>query len=183
MQQHGGRQLAPTVNTHMQNVFGIKFEIQPRAAIGNNTGRKQQLARHVGFAFVMVEKHARAAVHLRNDDALGAIDDKGAVFGHEWQVAHIDFLLFNILDRFRAGFVVNVENNQTQRHFQRCRIGHAALLAFLDIVFRALKIIGNKFQHGCAAEIGDWKHGFENRLQTVLVAAFGGRFHLQKLII
>jgi DNA-directed RNA polymerase beta subunit len=33
----------------------------------------------VGLALVVVEEHARRAVHLRDDDALGAVDDEGAV--------------------------------------------------------------------------------------------------------
>ncbi len=183
MQQNCGGQLTTPINAHVQNVFRIKLKIKPRAAIRDNPCRKKQLARHVCFAFVVIEKHARAAVHLRNNDALRAVDHKGTVFGHERQVAHIDFLFFDVLDRFGTGFIVNVEHNQPQGDFQRCGIGHAALLTFLDIIFRALEIIRNEFQHGCAAEIGNWKYGFENRLQAVFVAPFGGTLHLQKLII
>ncbi len=36
--------LATTVYTEIQDVFGIKFEIEPRATIRNDTGREQQLA-------------------------------------------------------------------------------------------------------------------------------------------
>ena len=31
-------------------------------------------------------------MQLRNDDALGTINDEGTVVGHQWEVAEIDFL-------------------------------------------------------------------------------------------
>ena len=70
----------------------------------------------MGFAFVMVEEHARATVHLRDNHPLRAIDNKCAIIGHEGQVAHIDFLLFNIFHRFGTGFFINIKNHQTERH-------------------------------------------------------------------
>jgi len=50
-------QLALAVNAHIQDVFGVKFKIQPRTAVRNNAGSEQQFARCMGFATVMVEKH------------------------------------------------------------------------------------------------------------------------------
>ena len=58
-QQNRHRHLAPTVNAEVQNVLGVKLEIQPRAAVGDDPGRKQQLARTMGLATVMLKEHAR----------------------------------------------------------------------------------------------------------------------------
>ena len=98
-QQDRRRQLAAAVDAHEQHVLGIEFEIQPGAAVGNHAGRKQQLAGGMGLALVVIEEHTRRAVQLGDDDALGAVDDEGAVVGHERQFAHVDFLLLDVLDR------------------------------------------------------------------------------------
>ena len=37
-EQNSRRDLAPAVNTAIHQVLGIELEIQPRSAIGNNTG-------------------------------------------------------------------------------------------------------------------------------------------------
>src|SRR3546814_8590546 len=74
----------------MHDVLGIELEVEPRAAIGNHAGGVEILARRMGLALVVVEEHARAAVHLADADALGAVDDEGALVGHERHVAHVD---------------------------------------------------------------------------------------------
>ena len=61
-------------------------------------GREQQLARAVGLALVVLEEHARRAVQLRDDHALGAVDDERALVGHQRHFAHVDLLLLHFLD-------------------------------------------------------------------------------------
>ena len=90
----------------------------------------------MGLALVVIEEHAGRAVHLRDDDALGAVDDERAVVGHERDVAHVDILLLDVLDGLGAGFLVDIEHDEAQRHLERRRIGHAALAALVDVVFR-----------------------------------------------
>ena len=63
----------------------------------------------VGLAAVMVEQHARRTVHLADDDALGAVDDEGAVLRHERHVAHVDVLLLDIDDRLGLGVGIDLE--------------------------------------------------------------------------
>ena len=43
-QQHGSRQLAATVYSHVDEVFRIKLKIQPGATVRNNTRAVEQLA-------------------------------------------------------------------------------------------------------------------------------------------
>src|SRR5690606_24473532 len=75
-QQDRDRQLAATVDTGEQRVLRIELEVQPGAAIGNDAGAVQQLAGAVRLAAVVIEEHARRTVQLRDDDALGAVDDE-----------------------------------------------------------------------------------------------------------
>ena len=83
----------------------------------------------------MIKENAGRAVHLANDYPLGAVNDKGAVVSHQGHVTHVDFLFLDIQDRFRLGIFIHLKNNQAQCDFQRCGVGHATLLAFLDVIF------------------------------------------------
>ena len=78
-QQRRHRNLAAAVDAGVHDVLGIELDVEPGAAIGDDARGKQQLARRVRLALVMVEEDARRTVHLRDDDALGAVDDEGAV--------------------------------------------------------------------------------------------------------
>src|SRR3546814_15581530 len=84
---------------------------------------EEVLARGVRLAAVMVEEHAGAAVHLRDDDALGAVDHEGAVEGHERHVAHVDVLLLDVADRARAGLLVADPPQQAAGHLAPRRVG------------------------------------------------------------
>ncbi len=130
------------------------------------------------FAFIMVEEHTGAAVHLRDNHPLRAIDNKCAIIGHKGQIAHIDFLLFNVFDRLGAGFFINIKHHQTERHFQRSGISHATLLALFDVIFGFFKIIGDEFQHGSAGEITNRENRFEHSLQTVFITTTIRLLHL-----
>ena len=101
----------------------------------------------MGLALVVVEEHAGRAMHLRDDHALGAVDDEGAVVGHERDVAHVDILLLDVLDRLGAGLLVDIEHDEAQRHLERRGIGHAALAALVDVVFRRLELVLDEFEH------------------------------------
>ena len=183
IEQGRRRQLAAAVDADMNDVLGVEFEIEPGTAIGNDAGREQQLARGMGLALVVIEEDARAAVHLGDDDALGAVDDEGAVLGHEGDVAHIDVLFLDVLDRLGAGFLVHIEHDEAQGHLERRGIGHGALLALLDVVFRILEMVIDIFEQRGFAEILDREDLAEHRFQP-LVAAAAIRLHqLQELVI
>ena len=135
------------------------------------------------LAAVVVEEHARRAMHLRDDHALGAVDDEGAVHRHERHVAHVDVLLLDVLDRAGAGLLVDIEHDQPKRHLERRRVGHAALLALVDVVFRRLERIAHEFELGAVAEILDREHRAEDGLQALVEAPALGLLDHQELIV
>ena len=181
--QRGHGNLAATIDAREHDVLGIEFDIEPGTAIGDHARGKQQLAGRMGLALVVVEEHAGRAMHLRNDDALGAVDDEGAVHGHERDVAHVDVLLLDVLDRLRTGFFVDIEHDQAQRHLQRCRIGHPALTALVDVIFRRLELVADKFQHRGAGKIRNREYRAEHRLQAFVRPPAGRLVHHQELVI
>ena len=119
-------------------------------------------ARGMGLALVVVEEHARRTVHLGHDHAFGAVHDERPVRGHQGHVAHEDVLFLDVLDRLGAGIFVDIEHDQAQGDLQRCRIGHVALLAFLDIVFRLFEFVLHEFEDRGFVEILDREDRLED---------------------
>src|SRR5579859_6281314 len=155
VEQRGHRQLAAAVDTDIDHVLGVELEVQPGTAIGNDAGGEQIFARGMGLALVVIEEHARGTMHLRDDDALGAIDHEGAVGRHQGHVAHIDVLLLDVADRAGAGVFIDIPDDQTQGHLQGSREGHSALLALFDVVFRLFQLVLDELQRTAPREILD----------------------------
>ena len=167
----------------MHDVLGVELDVEPGAAIRNDAGGEQELARGMGLALVVIEEHAGRTVHLRNDDALGAVDDERAVVGHERDVAHVDILLLDVLDGAGAGLFVDIEHDQPQLHLERRGIGHAALAALVDVVLRRLEFVGDEVELRGVGEIRDREHRFEHGLQALVGAAARRVLHHQELVI
>src|SRR5690606_19218864 len=142
LQQDGDRHLAATVNTEEEDVLRIEFEVQPGPTVRNDASGEQQLARAMGLATVVLEKHARRPVQLRYDDALSAIDDEGTVLGHERNFAHVHFLFLDFANRRPAGF--SVHQHQSDLGTQGRCVGQAALLAFLDVEYGIAQGVADK---------------------------------------
>ena len=126
-QEHRGQELALAVDAHVQQVLGVVLELHPAPAVGDDLRREQALLR-------LREEHARRAVELADDDALGAVDDEGAVLGHQRDVAEVDLLLLDVADGLAAGLGVLVPDHQADGDLERHREGHAALLALVHVV-------------------------------------------------
>ena len=113
------------------------------------------------------------AVHLGHDDPLGAVDDEGAVRRHQGHVAHVDVLLLDVLDRARAGLLVDLEHDQAQRHLQRRGIGHVALHALFDVVLRMLELVLHELQRRGLVEVLDREDRLEDALDALAVRGRG----------
>ncbi len=167
-QQDRHRQLAATVDTGEQRVLRVELEVQPGAAVRNDAGAVQQLARAVGLATVVVEEHARRAVQLRDDDALGAVDDEGAVLGHQRDFAQIDLLLLHVLDGL--GRRLTVVDHQAHGHAQRGAVAHATLAALALVEDRFAQLVADVFQGSVAAVAGDREDRLQRSVQAVVRA-------------
>ena len=94
------------------------------------------------------EEDAGRAVELRDDDALGSVDDERAVVGHQRDVAEEDFLFLGVAHVLDAGVGILVVDEEAEGDLQRNAVGHAALLALLDRVLH-LQV------DGVAADVAD----------------------------
>ena len=137
----------------------------------------------MALALVVVEEDARRAVHLRDDHALRAVDDEGAVHRHERHVAHVDVLLLDVLDGLGAGIGIHIEHDEAQRHLQGRRKRHAALTALVDVELRLLELELHEFEERRAGEIGNRENGLEDRLQAFVGASALGFVNKQKLVV
>ena len=124
------QELALAVDANVENVLLVVLEFHPRSAVRND------LAEEVGAIVGGLEEHARRAVQLANDDALGAVNNEGAVLRHQRHVAEENFLLFNVADGAVASLGVLVENRKAHRDLERSGVCHAPLFAFGHVVFQ-----------------------------------------------
>src|SRR5690606_5392834 len=171
-QQRRRRQLATPIDADIDQILGIEFEIEPRTTIRDDARGKQVLATAMRLALVVVEEHARRTVHLRNNNTLGTGNDEGTAMRHQGHVAHVDVLLLDIADRAGTGFFVMIPDYETERHLERRREGHSALLAFLDVVFRLFKLVANELQFGLLGKILDRENRPEYFLKTGILTLF-----------
>jgi hypothetical protein len=182
-QQDRDRQLAAAVDARVHAVLGVELEVEPRAAVGDHARVEQQLARAVRLAAVVVEEHAGAAVQLGDDHALGAVDDEGAVVGHQRQLAQVDLLLADVLDGLLGARRFLVEHDQAHLDAQRGRVGEAAELALLDVEHRLAEPVAHVLEVRVAGIADDREHAAERRVQADLVTPVLGRVGLQELAV
>ncbi len=178
LQQDRDRHLAAAVDAEVEVVLGVELEVEPGAAIGDHARREEELAGRVSLAAVMLEEDSRGAVQLRDDDALGAVDDEGAVAGHERDLAHVDLLLLHFLHG-RLGSLA-VHDGEAHFRAQRGGEGEAALLALDHVEGRLAERVAHELQAGVARVAGDREDRGERRLQAHLAAVVTGDFGLQE---
>ena len=129
-QEDGSQELALAIDADVEDVLLVVLELHPRTAVRND------LAEEVGAVVRRLKEDAGRAVQLRNDNALGAVDDEGAVRRHQRDVAEEDFLLLHVAQALDAGLGVLVVNLQADGDLQRSRVGHAALFALCLVVLQ-----------------------------------------------
>ena len=105
---------------------------------------------------------------LRHDDALGTINDEGTVVGHERNLAHVNVLLFNVLDGLRARlFIVN---NETDLDAECAGIRRAAQHTFINVKYGGAQRVIHVLQSRASTVTYNRKNGPESCVQTVVAA-------------
>ena len=120
-------------------------------------------------------------MQLRDNNTLGAIDDKSAIIGHQRNFTEIDLLLFNVFYRFVGRFLV--VNHQPDTDPQRHRIGHAAEFALLDIEGRLTQHVVDILERRIARIANNGKNRVESRVQAGILSIADSHTHLRKVLI
>ncbi len=131
-QQNRYRDGALAIELDDEIVRFARLKFHPRAAIRNQLRPGQQPACRP--VFLGVEVHPRRANQLAHHHALGAVDDKRALLGHEREVAHEDVRDQHLVARLAV--------DQRHPHVQRRGVGHIALQAHFLAVLRLLEPVG-----------------------------------------
>src|SRR5579863_3885613 len=118
------------VDADIQQALVVVLELYPTAAVGNDLTEVVTLRRD---AF---KKHSRRSMQLRNNDALGSVDDERTVLGHQRNFAEEHFLFLDVADSFYPGLGILVEHCQADSDFERGGVGHAALFALSYVVLQ-----------------------------------------------
>src|SRR5882757_5468779 len=95
------------------------------------------------LAAVVIEEHARTAMQLGNDDALGSVDDERTVIRHERQLAEVNLLLAHVLDRLLGARCFLIENDEAHLDTQRSRVSQTAELTLFHVKYRLSEAVAD----------------------------------------
>ena len=129
---------------------------------------------------LFVEAHARRTVQLRDDDALGAVDDERSVLGDQGQIADVH-VVRDLLDEL-ALFAFAFEDVEAQGGLEGRGERHAALLAFLDGVLGHSQGIALELKGIHLLDIRDGKDFRENLLKPFVLSLLGERTLLDEAV-
>ena len=109
---------------------------------------------------------------LGDDDALSAIDDKRALWGHEREFAHVNFLFFG-----RALVFI------TERYVERSAEGLTLPLSFESGKFWLSEFVADKVERRFVFKTKNREKLAEDRLQSHISALGDRRFFLEELVV
>ena len=172
-QQRRDGQLLLAVDVGIHHVVDVRSELYPRPLEGND-------ARRIEFCAVGVhalsEENTRRTVQLRNDDALGAVDDERTAFGHVGNRPEID-----VLNDDAEILVLVIRTVKLQFCLQRDAVCQAAFEALLDRIARRVDIVVDKLQNEVVPGIRDGEVFLENLVEAFVLAVLGRGVHLEKV--
>ena len=129
-EEDGAQELALAVDANVERVLLVVLKLYPGAAVRND------LAQEVGAIAGGLKEDAGRTVQLANNDTFRPVDDEGAVLRHQGDVAEEHFLFLNVANRLGARFRVFVVDGEANGHFERRRVGHAALFALRLVILQ-----------------------------------------------
>ena len=120
-------------------------------------------------------------MQLRHNDALGTVHDKRAGGGHQWDFAHIDFLLFHFLDGRLGGLFVH--DDQAHTCPQRRAECQATLLTFFDVKRGLAEVVLDELQASKTIMRDDWENRQKGGLKAFVLTISNRDSGLQECII
>ncbi len=160
---------AAAIEVNIEEVVRVELHFHPGAAVGDDAETVKGLAIEVQ---VRLEANAGRTVQLADDDALGAIDDKGATQGHHRQFAHVDALFL------RAGLV-----GEGEGHIERRTEGFSITERLKSGELGLAHLILGKIQGEFLIVALDREDLAENRLQACRDARVGLDILLEEFLV
>ena len=181
-EQHRDGEFSPAVDAHVQDIPWVKFKIEPGTTVGYDPGRIQELAAGMGFPLVVLEENPRRTMELTDDDTLGAIHHERTILSHQRDLAKIDFLLLDVSNAPIVGLGIHIPQHHLNGHLKRCRVGHAALVTILNIIFRLAETVTNEFQGGRIVKVFDGENRLKDSLESYVLTLVWRNVFLHKEI-
>ena len=172
LEQDGGGHLAATVDAHVEDVLVVEVEVEPRTAHGNHAAGIEHFAGSVRLAAVVLEDNAGRTLQLIDDDAFRAVDDEGALFGHQRKRAEIDVLLLAVAVGAGACGFIDVVDIETYLDAHGSFVGQTLGDALGLVVLWLAYLIAQIFQAGGAIKIFDGEHRPEDSFESDMGIAF-----------
>jgi hypothetical protein len=169
--QEGRRlELLLAVDAHEEDVVEVELELDPGATVRDDLGEEELLAERGDLLLlVLLEDDAGRAVQLRDDDALGAVDDEGRGVRHDRDLAEHDFLLDDLLEL--AG---GLAGGEAEDGLQGARPAAVVVLRLLGGgVARSGELVADEIEdHGAVGGL-DGEHVEERGLEADELALLG----------
>ncbi|MNT21206.1 hypothetical protein D3C72_1565360 [compost metagenome] len=133
------------------------------------------------LALVVFEEHAGRTVQLRDDHALGAVDDERTLVGHERHFAHVDLLFLHFLDHLRLrGRRLAVIDDELHLGAHGRGEGQTTGLALTHIERRLRQVVLEELHLDKTVVRDDREGSVERGLQAFDGAVLGGDAGLQE---
>src|SRR5262249_30778661 len=91
--------------------------------------------------------------------------------------------LLDVLDGADAAFWIDVPDDELDRHFERRREGHTALVTLVDVVLRLAERVAHELERSRFVEILDREDRLEDTLETGVGTTLGGNVALEELVV
>ena len=118
-QQRRRRQFAATVDPDIDEVLGVEFEMEPRAAIGMTRAASRNLPEECVLPLPWSKNTPGLRCSCETMTRSAPLMMKVPLLGHQRHVAHIDVLLLDVGDPARAVVLVDIPDAEAQGDLQR----------------------------------------------------------------
>ena len=172
-QQGRDRKLFLTVDVGVHHVVDVRGELDPRTLERDDAGRIELRA---VCMHALTEEYAGRTVQLRDDHALGTVDDERTALGHVGNRTEI-----NVLHRNAEIFVFVVRAVEFELRFQRHAVREAAFEALFDRIAGRVDIVVDKLQNEVVPGIGNGEILLKHLVQPLVLTILGRRVHLEKV--
>ena len=96
-EKHARQKFLFAIQAHIHDIFRVVFEFDPSPPIRDDLSDEKSLC------VSRPEKNARRSLQLADNDPFNPVKNEGSFIGHQWDIAEIHLLFFNVFQSLRLG--------------------------------------------------------------------------------
>ncbi len=182
-QENRHRDLPASVDTNIEKIFLIEFEIDPGSPIRNNAGVVEELPPGMRFDLVLIKKDPGGAMELADDHPFRPIDNECPILRHQGNFTEIDLLLLHRLDALGFRLLIHVPNDQADGHLDWSSVGHSPEETLLHVILGLGQPVADKFERSRLIKIFDRENSLKDSLKSDRFPFLRIRIGLQKFFV